>query len=259
MQTPNPRGTTRPAPRVGARSKPVPLSVLHADALWKPRPPIGFDDEGYPFESVNVSESSTHDDVLHHLRGAAEVLLGRVDGNMLQRNHLILFEEGNPRAAVEPDITVSLGVGKHHRNSYKLWVEGKAPDLVVEGLSEKTWRKDLDVKPALYQDMGVREYWVLDPVGRTPDPIVGFHLRDRAYEPISPDAAGGYLSEVLQAILYYDRRTLRVFDIAKGDFVPTQQDAVEQRDEAVKQRQALEEERRALYARIAELEGRPRS
>ncbi|MEI8095064.1 MAG: Uma2 family endonuclease [Spirochaetales bacterium] len=41
-----------------------------------------------------------------------------------------------------------------------------APDLVVEILSPSTSRKDLHEKYALYERSGVREYWVIDPVGR---------------------------------------------------------------------------------------------
>lgn len=37
--------------------------------------------------------------------------------------------------AGEPDITIALGVGRHPRNSYKIRVDGRPPDLVVEALS----------------------------------------------------------------------------------------------------------------------------
>ncbi|MDE0039908.1 MAG: Uma2 family endonuclease [Gammaproteobacteria bacterium] len=44
------------------------------------------------------------------------------------------------------------------RLRYVLWEEPKVPDLVAEVLSEKTWRRDLTVKSALYQEriMGTR-------------------------------------------------------------------------------------------------------
>ena len=154
------------APEKTRRRHPPPLSAIHAEALWRPLPPVAYDDDGYPFESRNVSESTTHDDILSYFRNAALALLADRPDAMVQQNLLILFEEGNPTAAVEPDITVALGVGRHHRNSYKLWVEGQPPDLVVEGLSEKTWRRDVDVKPALYRDLGVCEFWQVDPIGR---------------------------------------------------------------------------------------------
>ena len=106
---------------------PVPLSIIHAEALYRPRPPVAYDDEGYPFEDAKLSESTLHDDVLTDFRNAATALVFDQPDAMVQRNLLMLFEEGNPTAAVEPDVTVSLGVGRHPRLSYKLWVEGKPP------------------------------------------------------------------------------------------------------------------------------------
>ena len=40
-----------------------------------------------------------------------------------------------------------------------------APDLVVEILSDSTRRTDAGEKLRLYERSGVREYWIVDPVG----------------------------------------------------------------------------------------------
>ena len=42
-----------------------------------------------------------------------------------------------------------------------------APDLVIEILSPSTSRKDMTVKFDLYENRGVREYWIVDPTGGT--------------------------------------------------------------------------------------------
>ena len=42
-----------------------------------------------------------------------------------------------------------------------------APDLVVEILSPSTVQKDLKIKFDRYERAGVREYWVVDPAGKT--------------------------------------------------------------------------------------------
>ena len=243
----------------------APLSTIHAEALWRPLPPVGYDDEGYPCESRNVSESTTHDDVLNYFRNAAAALLAHQDDAMVQERLLILFEQGNPRAAVEPDITIALGVGRHHRDSYKLWVEGRPPDLTVEGLSNKTWRRDVDIKPALYRDLGVSEFWQLDPIGRTREPIAGYRLVTGVYRPIEPVRPGVYRSGVLHAEISYDRALIVIRDLRTGEPIPPPRDAVRERDDAVLQRdEALrqrDEERMAREAaleRIAELEARLR-
>ena len=252
---------------------PVPLSVIHAEALYRPRPPVAYDDEGYPFEDAKLSESTLHDDVLTHFRNAATVLVFDQPDAMVQRNLLILFEEGNPRAAVEPDVTVSLGVGRHPRNSYKLWVEGKPPDLAIEGLSEKTWRRDVDVKPALYRDLGVREFWQVDPLGRLSAPIAGYRLSKGVYRRIQPSRSGAFRSEVLYAELSYDRKEMRIVDLRTGERIPPFAEALEARTtrrcaNATKRcgrrtrcgprtkRIGSARERAAFEARIAELEAR---
>ena len=66
----------------------------------------------------------------------------------------------------EPDILVALGVPDRVRPRYDLWVEPKAPDLVIEVLSPSSLKnKDLTEKRDWYRRVGVREYVVLDPSG----------------------------------------------------------------------------------------------
>lgn len=54
-----------------------------------------------------------------------------------------------------------------------------APDLIVEILSPSDWLKDRKVKFALYQETGVREYWIVDPRTRT---IEVYVLRGGRYD-----------------------------------------------------------------------------
>jgi Uma2 family endonuclease len=42
-----------------------------------------------------------------------------------------------------------------------------APDLVIEIISEYTFRKDAEIKKSLYEEYGVREYWLIDPIYET--------------------------------------------------------------------------------------------
>jgi Uma2 family endonuclease len=82
----------------------------------------------------------------------------------------------------EPDILVALGVADWVRPRYELWVEHKAPDLVIEVLSPSSVEnKDLTGKRDWYRREGVREYVVLDPSGAfAPEPrLQAWRLGDR--------------------------------------------------------------------------------
>ena len=60
---------------------------------------------------------------------------------------------------VQPDITVICNTAI---------IDGRgclgAPDITVEVLSPSTRKKDLKIKHDLYEEFGVKEYWIVDPV-----------------------------------------------------------------------------------------------
>jgi Uma2 family endonuclease len=62
-----------------------------------------------------------------------------------------------------------------------------APDLIVEILSPSNNKKDLKIKYELYQEHGVREYWVLHPFGQT---LIIYTLVDGKYVPSRLFGAG---------------------------------------------------------------------
>lgn len=43
----------------------------------------------------------------------------------------------------------------------------EAPDLIVEVLSSSTMKKDYNEKFNLYQENGVKEYWLVNPEGKS--------------------------------------------------------------------------------------------
>jgi Uma2 family endonuclease len=65
---------------------------------------------------------------------------------------------------VEPDLVVVLTESRATIGEQAIF---GAADLVVEILSPGTAKRDLVVKRALYESAGVREYWVVDPEGKT--------------------------------------------------------------------------------------------
>ena len=93
-----------------------------------------------------------------------------------------LFEEDGDApedvdTMLEPDISVVCDPDKLDKYGCK-----GAPDMVIEILSPSTRRHDLAVKYRLYQRAGVREYWIVDPDGKT---VQVFRLEDGLYN--APD------------------------------------------------------------------------
>ena len=90
-----------------------------------------------------------------------------------------LFEEAGDSpedvyTVVQPDISVVCDPGKTHGHGCK-----GAPDLVVEVTSPSTARNDHQLKFNLYQQAGVREYWIVDPAARVASV---FSLKDGHYQ-----------------------------------------------------------------------------
>jgi hypothetical protein len=93
---------------------------------------------------------------------------------------LVYYEQGNPRKFVVPDAFVVKNLRPGKRRTYKIWVEGKVPDVVVETTSRRTRAKDTRTKPDLYARLGIKEYFLFDPHQEYLDPsestLVRFHL-----------------------------------------------------------------------------------
>ena len=200
------------------------LAVVHAAALYRPTPPVECDEDGYPFSDAKpMSEGDYHGDVLDYAKGA---LRARFAGHHVyaSTDKFLFLEEGNRRAAVVPDVLVAFGPPSGPRQSYKHWEEGKAPDFVLEVLSADNWRNDIDRKPALYAELGVREYWTFDPRGVRTDggpPLEGWCLgRTGNRVPIAPAPSGGFRSEVLGLDVIRSGRLLRFRDPTTGEILP---------------------------------------
>ena len=181
---------------------------------------------------------------------------------------LIYYEEGNPRVAVAPDVFVVFGVEDHTRMNYKVWEEGKGPDFVLEVASPNTWHEDVERKPGIYAGLGVREYFLFDPMGEHFTPrLQGYRLLDGAYERLtaveSIDRTLTMRSEVLGLELRAKGEEMRFHDPATGETLlshdeeHTARRAAEVRADAAEVRaDAAEARAGAAEARIAELESR---
>jgi hypothetical protein len=93
-------------------------------------------------------------------------------------NIFLYYEEGNLAAVCSPDVMVVFGVSPTPpRRSFKTWVEGAVPSVIFELTSQGTRHEDQVTKRALYERLGVREYFLFDPFQEwLPEPLMGYRL-----------------------------------------------------------------------------------
>ena len=95
---------------------------------------------------------------------------------------LIYYKMNDNETRVAPDVFVVFGTSREKRNSWIVWREGKAPDIVMELASGSTWRRDMREKRDIYAEMGVIEYWRFDPTSNYFfPPLVGEVLGESEY------------------------------------------------------------------------------
>lgn len=133
-----------------------------------------------------MAESDLHRGVMFAIiRILQRFFTGRpvyVSGNLL-----IYYEEGNPYKSVAPDCFVVREIEPHLRDVYKIWEEGKGPEVVFEVSSKTTRRVDFGKKMRLYAELGVQEYFIYDPTSEYLDPpLVAYELVGGGYIPMKP-------------------------------------------------------------------------
>lgn len=101
-------------------------------------------------------------------------------------NQFLHYPEGEPQKRIAPDVMVIPKVMAGERDNYKIWEEGPVPSVVFEITSKSTQKQDQIQKKALYEQLGVQEYWLFDPKGEwIPERLKGYRLSAGYYVPIS--------------------------------------------------------------------------
>ena len=169
------------------------------------------------------------------------------------------------RAYREPDLLVVLDRPDEQRLVYLLSEEGKAPDFVLEVLSDTTYQNDLGEKRRWYREIGVREYVVIDLEGA----YVGerrlqrWRLEEEGPQSVAPPDVGLEGETITSLVLPYGLKVregwVRLVDPESGDELPLLREQLAQgrldaqlRREA--QAQALEELERRLTAQARQRE-----
>ena len=89
----------------------------------------------------------------------------------------------NQSRTVQPDL---LFITRKNEEIIQDAIRG-VPDLVMEVVSKGSWRRDRIDKKALYEQFGVKEYWIIDPEART---VELFSLVSGAYRLLKKASAG---------------------------------------------------------------------
>ncbi len=181
----------------------------------------------------------------------------RSDPNVYVAGNLLLYyEEGNLAASVAPDVFVVKGVPKGQRRTYKLWVEGQPPTVVLEITSRSTRLEDLGNKRALYALIGVGEYFLYDPLAEYLEPpLQGYLLAGSEYQRIDSDTDGSLFSRALGLGLRIEENRLRLINAATGERLLRPAEVREQARAAEQRLADAEAELARLQAELARLRG----
>jgi len=131
-----------------------------------------------------VAETYDH---LYALLTTLEVLKQYLAGRQatVLGNQYLYYAQGFPKLRVAPDVMVIFDVAPGGRDNYKIWQEGQVPRVIFEMTSGGTKEQDQVFKKTLYEQLGVKEYWLFDPKGEwVKEQLRGYRLRREAYEPI---------------------------------------------------------------------------
>jgi Uma2 family endonuclease len=206
-----------------------------------------------------MAETDTHRDLMTDSLISPLKQFYRPHPNVYVTGNINLYyQKGNPKAVVAPDVFVVFGVPKHRRRTYKLWEEGKSPDVVFEITSRKTRKEDLRDKRWLYEELGVGEYFLFDPLRDylTP-PLQGFRREGSYFVPLQPeplpDGEWQLEGKLLGLILQTQGETLRLYNPQTGQFLLTHEEEVAARRAEAMARRAAEERADAAEAEIARL------
>jgi Uma2 family endonuclease len=227
--------------------------LLDADAVFYP------EEDGEPMAETDFQRKP----LIYAVEALARHFQHREDV-YVSGNLFVYYQEGNSDAQVAPDVFVVFGVPATDRRTYKIWEEGKAPDVVIEITSKATRKQDRSDKYWLYQRLGVGEYFQYDPTGDyLQPPLQGYRLDAQGhYQRLAAQQHGGGIlslaSQRLGLELHLEERRMRLYDATQQRYLYTYAEATTQLAIAEAQVQREAEERRKAEERAHAAEARAR-
>ncbi|BAY76104.1 hypothetical protein NIES25_25530 [Nostoc linckia NIES-25] len=167
-------------------------------------------------------------------------------------NQFLYYAQGFPKLRVAPDVMVIFDVAPGGRDNYKIWEEGQVPTVIFEMTSFSTKGQDEIFKKTLYEQLGVKEYWLFDPKSEwVEQQLRGYRLRGEIYEPIEDGR-----SEPLQLRLAIEGKIIAFYREDTGEKLLIGDELIEALRQEVLARQQAEEraEQERQRAEEAQLE-----
>ncbi|MBF2006683.1 MAG: Uma2 family endonuclease [Chlorogloeopsis fritschii C42_A2020_084] len=183
-----------------------------------------------------VAETYDH---LYALLTTLEVLKQYLAGRQatVLANQFLYYSQGFPKLRVAPDVMVIFDVSPGGRDNYKIWEEGQVPSVMFEMTSPGTKEQDEVFKKTLYEQLGVKEYWLFDPKGEwLQEQLRGYRLHRGTYEPIEDNR-----SEPLQLRLQVEGQLIGFYREDTGEKLLLPEELTRALQQEVLARQQAEE------------------
>lgn len=201
----------------------------------------------------DMGESSIHFKLINRLVQMLLHFLDKRDDVFLSANINLYYDEGSPDSWFAPDILIAFGVPSHERPSYQIWKENGPPQVIFEVSSQRTWKLDVSEKLEVYGELGVEEYYILDPgLECLPAPMLAFRRRGERLlaETIENDRI---FSPQLGLEIVRNDNSFRLYDPRVGEFLLTLDESEEKRRISEEKGRIVEEENERLKAELKAL------
>ncbi|MCV3214821.1 Uma2 family endonuclease [Plectonema radiosum NIES-515] len=201
-----------------------------------------------------VAETYDHLYVLLTTLAVLKQYLAETQATVLA-NQFMYYAQGYPKLRVAPDVMVIFDVTPGGRDNYKIWEEGQVPSVIFEMTSSGTKDQDQIFKKTLYEQLGVKEYWLFDPKCEwQEEQLRGYRLRGEIYETISDNR-----SEPLQLRLQAEGRLINFYREDTGEKLLIPDELAQALRQEVVARQQAEERAEQAQAEVEQLKARLRS
>ncbi len=201
-----------------------------------------------------VAETYDHFYVLLTTLAVLKQYLAETQATVLA-NQFMYYAQGYPKLRVAPDVMVIFEVTPGGRDNYKIWEEGQVPSVIFEMTSRGTKDQDQIFKKTLYEQLGVKEYWLFDPKSEwQEEQLRGYRLRGEIYETISDNR-----SEPLQLRLQAEGRLINFYREDTGEKLLIPDELAQALRQEVVARQQAEKQAEQAQAEVEKLKARLRS